>query len=104
LAILDQLISKLPLGLAEDTQLRGDLLEEGTDQLLALGEHPRVELKDRSGRWKGQLFDDQVQQRRLADALRASQSEHKSLRGGSRPYCSCDLVGEGSAVKAILRS
>jgi hypothetical protein len=60
-AIPDQLISKLPLGLAEDTQLRGDLLEEGPDELLALGEHPRVELKDRSDWWNGQLFDDQVQ-------------------------------------------
>jgi hypothetical protein len=60
-AIPDQLISKLPLGLAGDTQLGGDLLEEGTDELLALGEHPRVELKDRSYWWNGQLFDDQVQ-------------------------------------------
>ena len=61
MAILDQLFSKLPLGLAEVTQLGGDLLEERTDELLALGEHPRVELKDRSGGWKGELFGDEVQ-------------------------------------------
>jgi hypothetical protein len=98
LAVLDQLISKLPVGLAQATQLRGDLLEEGTDELLALGEHPRVELKDRLDWWNGQLFDDQVQQRRLANALGASQSEHKSVRGGGGPYCCSDLVGEGTAV------
>ena len=56
MAILDQLISKLPLGLTEDTQLGGDLLEEGTDELLALGEHPWVELKNRSGGWKGEML------------------------------------------------
>ena len=69
MAILDQLISKLPLGLAEDTELGGDLFEEGTDELLALGEHPRIELKNRSGGWKGESFGDEVQQRRLANAL-----------------------------------